>query len=205
MNAPDNPRWKRALSILLPRSVSNPDVPTKAKIKACFCKDPSYNPGAHIFIHPPPSPPASTTSAAMEFAQSRFQGYSFLIDTVVLGWDPAWKLDSPKAGRVFWQRASAAWAEEASGRVYVILPRESGDGWKEKGSWWRKARRGGGWRWWKREKRRDEWSEELEILLKNGNVREIVRVDLENPGKGWRWLNEDDGKLRWRKDPCEGC
>jgi len=196
------PKWKRALSILLPRTLYNPHLPTKAAIKSRFQHSPSYTPGAHIFIHTLPSTPAPVSSAAISYAQAHFQGYSFLIDTVAEGWDPAWKLDSPAAGREFWKRASRAWAEEARGRVYVVLPR-GGEGVRErgKGYWWRRDRWGADWRWWRRQRRRDqwdEWSEELEILLANKNVTEIVRVDLEDP-RCKRWLKDDGGKLSWRK------
>lgn len=123
------------------------------------------------------------------------------------GWDPAWKIDSPKAGQVFWKRASQAWAEEAGGRVYVILPREMLDGVDEAGGyWWRKDRWAGEWRCWRNGK--DGWSGELSILLRNEKVREIVRVNAEDSGeREWRWLKRDvgglkrdEGRLPWEKD-----
>jgi len=133
-----------------------PTLPTKAQIIANWKSNPKFDASKLFFYSSPPG-----ADAVEEFAKKNYPGYSTMIPSFKPnGWEDTWAfVDEIKDD--FWKLASKAFAEVATGTVYVFLP----DGDKNAVTW----------------KPTSYWNDELKILMASSDINKIIRINANAP------------------------
>jgi len=132
-------------------------LPTKDEIKAKWKANPKFNPSKLFFYSSPPG-----ADVAEQFASKYYPGYMLMMNSFEpVKWADTWAFsDDENLVSDFWKLASEAFAEMATGIIYVLLP----DGDKQSFNWPKKS----------------NWNYELRILMASPAVTKIIRIN-ENP------------------------